>query len=94
MLREVWTEEEPEKTTEITHLVQMRECLEEMATPVRANLAGAQQCQKKSYDEKVKVQPLEVGDKVLVLLPMKQNKLQLQWSDPYQITRRVTTVRL
>ena len=40
----------------------------------------------------VKVQPLEVGDEVLVLIPTKQNKLQLQWSGPYQITRRVTTV--
>ena len=41
--------------------------------------------------KKVKVQALEVGDEVLVLLPMKQNKLQLQWLDPYHITR-VTTV--
>ena len=47
---------------------------------------------KEVYDEKVKVQPLEVGDEVLVLLPMKQNKLQLQWSGPYQVTRRVATV--
>ena len=70
----------------------MRERLKEMSTLVRTNLTGTQQRQKKSYDEKVKVQPLEVGDEVLVLLPMKQNKLQLQWSGPYQVTRRVTTV--
>ena len=38
------------------------------------------------------MQPLEVGDEVLVLLPTKENKLQLQWSGPYQITRRVTPV--
>ena len=79
ILREVWTEEESEKTTEVTHLVQMRERLEEMAGLVRANLTKAQKRQKKSYDKKVKVQPLEVGDEVLVLLPTKQNKLQLQW---------------
>ena len=43
MLREVWTEEESEKTTEITDLVQMRERLEEeMSTLVRATLTGAQ----------------------------------------------------
>ena len=74
VLREMWTEEEPRKTTEITHLVQMRERLKEMSTLVRTNLTGAQQRQKKSYDEKVKVQPLEVGDEVLVLLPTKQTK--------------------
>ena len=42
VLREVWTEEESEKTTEITHLVQMRERLEEMSTLVRTNLTRAQ----------------------------------------------------
>ena len=91
VLREVWTEES-EKTTEITHLVQMRERLEEMSSLVRANSARAQKRQKKSYDVKMKEQLLEVGDEVLVLLPMKQNKLKLQWSGPYQITRKVTPV--
>ena len=47
---------------------------------------------KKLYNAKVKEQLLEVGDEVLVLLPMKQNKLKLQWSGPYQITRKVTPV--
>ena len=41
VLREVWTEEETDKTTEVTHLVQMRERLEEMSTLVRANLLEA-----------------------------------------------------
>ena len=75
VLREVWTEEESEKTTEITHLVQIQERLEEMSSLVRANSARAQ---KRSYDAKVKEQLLEVGDEVV--LPMKQNKLKLQWS--------------
>ena len=92
VLREVWTEEESEKTTEITHLVQMRKRLEKMSSLVRANSARAQKRQKKSYDAKVKEQLLEIGDEVLVLLPMKQNKLKLQWSGPYQITRKVTPV--
>ena len=91
VLREVWTEES-ERTTEITHLVQMRERLEEMSSLVRANSARAQKRQKKSYDAKVIEQLLEVGDEVLVLLPTKQNKLKLQWSGPYKITRKVTPV--
>ena len=74
VLREVWTEE-TEKTTEVTHLVQMWERLEEMSTLVRANLLGAQKRQKESYNKGVKEQPLEVGDEVLVLLPRKHNKL-------------------
>ena len=92
VLREVWAEEESKKTTEVTHLIQMRERLEEMACLVKANLQKAQRRQKRAYDEKVTVQSLEVGDEVLVLLPTWQNKLQLQWSGPYKITKRVTPV--
>ena len=36
------------------------------------------------------MQPLEVGEEVLVFLPTKQNKLQLQWTDLY--TRKITPV--
>ena len=43
VLREVWTEEEPGKTTKISHLVQMREHLEEMSTLVRANMSSCQE---------------------------------------------------
>ena len=91
VLREVWAEEESEKTTEVTHLIQMRERLEEMACLVKANLQKAQRRQKRAYDEKVTVQSLEVGDEVLVL-PIRQNKLQLQWSGPYKITKKVTPI--
>ena len=91
VLREVWTEEESKKTTSVTHLVQMQERLE-MTGLVRANLQKAQRRLKRAYDEKVTVQPLEVGDKVLIVLPARQNKLQLQWSGQYQITKRVTPV--
>ena len=92
VLREVWMGKDIEKTTVVTHLVQMRECLEEMTGLVRANLNKAQQKQKRAYDKKVTAQPLEMGDKVLVLVPNRQNKLQLQWQGPYQITRKVTPV--
>ncbi len=83
VLREMWTEEETEKTTEVTHLVQMRERLAEMTGVVKANLLKAQQKQKKAYDKKVTPQTFKEGDKVLVLLPARQNKLQLQWEGPY-----------
>ena len=45
-----------EKTTEVTHLIQMRERLEKMACLVKANLLKAQWRQKGAYDEKVTVQ--------------------------------------
>ena len=59
---------------------------------VTANLKRAQAKQKQTYDKRVQVQPLEVGDEVLVLNPTRQRKLQLQWTGPYQIVRKVTPV--
>ncbi len=53
---------------------------------------GAQQRQKRAYDKRVTVQPLAEGDKVLVLLPTRQNKLQLQWEGPFTVTRKFTEV--
>lgn len=60
----------------------MRERLQEMSDIARSNLPKAQKNQKKYYDEKVKPQPLKVGDKVLVLVPTKRSKLQLEWAGP------------
>ena len=35
---------------------------------------------------------LEVGDEVLVLLPARKIKLQLEWAGPYKITRKISPV--
>ena len=70
----------------------MHKRLEEMSDLVTANLKRAQAKQKQTYDKRVQVQPLEVGDEVLVLNPTRQRKLQLQWTGPYQIVRKVTPV--
>ena len=34
----------------------------------------------------------EIGDKVLVLLPMQHNRLKLEWVGPYTVVRKVTPV--
>ncbi len=92
VLKEVWSGEESEGTTVVTHLVQTRERLNEMVQLMHENLQGAQQRQKRAYDKRVTVQPLAEGDEVLVLLPTRQNKLQLQWEGPFTVIRKVTEV--
>ena len=49
---------------------------------MRENLVKAQKKQKSYYDESARPQALEAGDKVLVLVPAKQSKLQLEWVGP------------
>ena len=55
-------------------------------------ITRAQKKQKLHYDERVKPQILQPEDKVLVLVPARRNKLQLEWVGPYKITRQVTPV--
>lgn len=92
VLRESWTRSSTEETPEITHVVEMRNRLEEMSDLVKGNLEKAQQRQKAAYDRGTKPRSLEVGDDVLVLLPMQHNRLKLEWVGPYRVTRRVTSV--
>ena len=68
----------------------MRERLQEMTDIVKTNLTKAQRRQKLHYDERVKPQTLQPGDKVLVLVPARCNKLQLEWAGPYKITTLLT----
>ena len=79
---------EREYTSIAAHVVQMREHLQEMSHIATANLAKAKR--KQYYDKKARPQTLEVGDKVLVMVPIKCSKLQLEWVGPYNITKQVT----
>ena len=92
VFKEVWTGEEIENISVAAHVIQMRERLQEMSSIARANLVKAQEKQKRHYDESARPQAHEVGDKVLVLVPTKHSKLQLEWAGPYRITKQVTSV--
>ena len=92
VLRESWTDEQSSKVPVAAHVVEMRDRMEEMGEIVREHAAKAQRKQKSYYDRGTKARTLEVGDQVLVLLPMQVNKLKLAWNGPYQILRQVTPV--
>ena len=92
VLKEVWSGEEIDNTTVAAHVITMRERLQDMTDLVQANLMKAQKKQKRIYDERARPQTLNPGDKVLVLVPARCSKLQLEWAGPYKITRQVTPV--
>ena len=92
VLEESWTGCCGEETSAIAHVVEMRNSLEQMSELVKRNMEKAQSKQKTLYDRKAKARNLEAGDNVLVLLPMQQNRLKLEWVGPYTITRKVTLV--
>ena len=56
-----------------------------MQTSQRESLYKAQGEQKHHYDNKTKNRQLNVGVKVLVLLPIEHKKLISQWRGPYVV---------
>ena len=92
VLREDWTGDRGIAVPVATYVIEMRERLAEMTHLVAKHAAKSQQRQKQSYDKRARSRSLEVGDKVLVLLPTTTNRLKLQWTGPYKITKKVGAV--
>lgn len=91
ILKELWTNEEQGEELRATfqYVVDLRNQIEDTCRMARENLAKASARQAKYFNRKAKDRQLKVGDKVLVLLPDKTNKLQMLWKGPYVVTDKV-----
>jgi hypothetical protein len=91
ILKELWTHEDqdPEIRTTFQYVVDLRNRVEETCSLARENLAKAATKQAKYFNQKAKHRNLKVGDKVLVLIPNKANKLQMTWRGPYVVMDKV-----
>lgn len=74
--------------TQSNYVVKMSKRLEEMRDLVQKSMGQSQQRQKALYDKGTKKRRFNVGDQVLVLLPMQHNHLKLQWIGPYTVIRK------
>ena len=90
ILRELWTEDiaDEEVKTTYQYVVDLREKMERVIDVAHENLKIASKRYKKHFDRKAKVRRFEKGDKVLLLLPTKSNKLQLKWQGPFVIIEK------
>ena len=93
VLKEAW-ESDSEKTCEsvASHVVAMRERLEEMKDLVEVNMAQAQAKQKQWYDRTARERIFQAGEQVLVLLPTSTSKLLAQWQGPFEVVKAVGRV--
>ena len=91
ILKELWTEEViiPEVKSSYEYVTKLRECLEDSLKLAQGELEKFQKRYKRHYDRKVKPRRLEVGDRVLILLPTDRNKLLMQWRRPYTVESSV-----
>ena len=91
ILKELWTKKVniPEVKSSYEYVTELRERLEDSLKLAQEELEKSQKRYKRHYDRKAKPRRLEVGDRVLILLPTDSNKLLMQWRGPYTVESRV-----
>nr|KAG5702560.1 hypothetical protein BaRGS_003720 [Batillaria attramentaria] len=91
ILRELWTHEtgQEETKTSSEYVLDLRNRIEETCAIARKSLEAEGVRQKKHFDKKAKFRTFQKGDRVLLLLPCKTNKLELAWRGPYNVEERV-----
>ena len=91
ILKELWTNEEthPETRTTFEYVAQLRDRIEQTCALAHEHLAASSQKQARYFNKTAAARKLQVGDQVLILLPEKNNKLQMTWRGPYVVTDRI-----
>ena len=92
VLKEEWEASPKSDTSVISHVMLMRERLEQMSQSVQANVQRAQMQQKFWYDQTARDRTLKPGDRVLALLPTSTSKFLAQWHGPYEVVQQVGKV--
>ena len=91
ILRNLWTSES-DSTSEVSHastyVLELRNRIEETCKLVQRNLARAGDKYRQHFDKKTKMRTFKEGDLVLLLLPTKQNKLEMAWRGPFSVESR------
>lgn len=92
ILKELWTKEisDPEVRSTYEYVINLRERLESTCELVKQNLQKASKKQARIYNRRSRSRKLKVGQKVLVLLPTKANKLLMHWKGPFTVVEKVT----
>ena len=92
ILKELWTKEEMsgEKRTTFQYVVDLKSRIDSTCKLARESLEKASKRQAKYFNRKTKPRKFRVGQKVLLLVPNKRNKLQMTWKGPYVVTDKLS----
>ena len=92
MLKEEWEEPSTCQNSVLSYLLETREKMRSMSELAQVNETKAKQKQKAYNDKKARNRELEIGQKVLVLLPTQTFKLFASWKGSFTITDKVSPV--
>ena len=91
VLKQLWTDGEMDTDgrEECDHVIHLRNTIADVCELAHENLAQAAAKYKKVYDKKTRDRQFQEGDEVLLLLPLKKNKMQVEWQGPFKVIQRV-----
>uniref|UniRef100_A0A8C5PGQ0 Gag-pol polyprotein n=1 Tax=Leptobrachium leishanense TaxID=445787 RepID=A0A8C5PGQ0_9ANUR len=90
LVRAQWEgRQEPEGLPALSYVLELHEHLTELTGLAQGNMQAAQAQQKAWYDRSARRRSFLVGQKVLVLKPQRQNKLQASWQGLYQVVTQL-----
>ena len=94
ILKELWSVEETDQRALLTYqyVIDLKERLERTCKLAQDIVRKMDVKQNASYDKRARSRKLDVGDKVLLLLPNECNKLLLQWNGPYEVVEVVNVM--
>ena len=90
--KEEWEEPSESDNSVLSYILDTRSKLKSMADLATINERKAKTKQKSYYDRKSRSRKLEVGQKVLVLLPTHTSKLLASWKGLYTIIDKISPV--
>ena len=92
VLKEEWIQNPESETDVLSFVMEVKDRMELAKEVVEQNAKIAKAKQKEYYDQKAREINLNVGDKVLLLLPTSKKKFVAKWQGPYTVLRRVGKV--
>ncbi|CAM5168724.1 unnamed protein product [Eretmochelys imbricata] len=93
LMRDEWEgKATPDGESVVEYVLIFQERLAELMGLARENLARAQRKQKVWYDHTVRARAFATGDPVMVLIPVRKNKLQAAWEGPFKVVKQLNEV--
>ncbi|CAM5146769.1 unnamed protein product [Eretmochelys imbricata] len=93
LMRDEWEgKATPDGESVVEYVLIFRERLAELMGLARENLARAQRKQKVWYDRTARARAYATGDPVMVLIPVRKNKLQATWEGPFKVIKQLNVV--
>ena len=90
VLRQLWTGELPEGELQTTaeYVVDLRNRIAETCQIAHDCLEKSSQRSATHFNKKAAERTFQPGEKVLLLLPLKSNKLEVSWQGPFEVVKR------